>query len=1130
MAGALMQLVAYGAQDVYLTADPTITFWKAVYKRHTNFAMESMVQSLTGTPNFGNKAVCKISRNGDLIGRTYVQVTLPDISSYNSYYVNRVGFCLLKSVELRIGGQQIDYHYSTWMHIWTELTHDVDMKSLLDKLVGLKENDGVNASQANPGTLYIPLLFSYCRNPGLSLPLIALQYHEVELWITFETLNNCLNDGNIYKTVPSTLTLSNVNVWIDYIFLDTEERKEFAQKPHEYLIEITQSQDNSISSTGRSTTRLTFNHPTKFISWVLRDPEAGCSPFTQVIAWGYGGIGLKSDGSLWTWGANWDGELGNGNDTDSNTPNQVGTETDWISVAGGSYNTFAIKSNGTLWATGYNDEGELGIGGFDSKNVFTQVGTDSDWKKVNASGYHTFGIKTDGTLWSWGYNINGQLGLGPAAVGNNYDTPQQVGTDNDWQDVITNFDDYSDGFTLAIKNDNTLYATGYNFYGQLGLGNTTDRDTFEQVGSAKWNSISAGQYFTTGIQEDGSLWSWGYNGYGQLGQGDYDNTSSPTRIGSATNWTIINNGGDHSAAINSLGYLYMWGGNYDGQLGNGDVNGDDVLVPTQIGTDNDWINVQTGLYHTFAIKDTLELYAVGFNSDGELGLGYDHYNNKPTSFKPDGTTFDIVQSSKYLSDGGTPISSYIFTMAIKNDGTLWGWGQNGKGQLGLGTTNTYITPQHIGSSTWLAIATGSAHSAGISNGELYATGDNSKGQLGQGNTTNLNVFTKIGSATNWTKVSCGCANTAAVNSLGELWICGYNVDGQCAQGTGFGGANETSLVQENTLSTDWVDVVCGGYHIIGIKNDGTIYAWGYNNFGQIGDATNTRKDTPIQIGTSSWTKITAGIHYTLGIKDDNTLYAWGHNNTGQLGNGNNTDQWSPLLISSDSWKTISSSNYTSFGIKSDNTLWGWGRNSEGQIGIENNTTNSNILLKVNNYTVWTNVFAGAYFSFGLINNNTNINLFATNISLFAWGSYSYMGFYNFELFSFTLQPCNSTDTFTSFSSYNTLTSTLASAKIRLNGQDRFQERNGTYFNYIQPYQHFEIKPDIGINVYSFALKPAEHQPSGSCNLSRIDNVNLDITPTINPEGDGTPLQLSVYAFSYNVLRIASGMGGLAFSN
>ncbi len=279
MAGALMQLVAYGAQDVYLTADPTVTFWKAVYRRHTNFAMESMSQTLSGTTNFGANVTCRISRNGDLLHRCYVKATLPNpVASADEAYVNRVGFALLKQVELRVGGQMIDRHYSSWMHIWTELTHTTDMKSLLDKLVGAKDEDG--ASQAVNTELYtmnIPLLFSFCRNPGLALPLIALQYHEIEIWITFETLANLWQNGS---TLPST-GLANVELWADYIFLDTEERKEFAQKPHEYLIEVTQQQQASVTTGGNNSVRLTFNHPTKFLTWAIQPKTNTGDKFTN---------------------------------------------------------------------------------------------------------------------------------------------------------------------------------------------------------------------------------------------------------------------------------------------------------------------------------------------------------------------------------------------------------------------------------------------------------------------------------------------------------------------------------------------------------------------------------------------------------------------------------------------------------------------------------------------------------------------------------------------------------------------------------------------------------------------------------------------------------------------------------
>ena len=256
-----MQLVAYGAQDVYLTSEPTITFWKAVYRRHTNFAMESIAQTLNGNVGFTQTVICRVSRNGDLMGRTWVQVDVTTggtaISAGNA--VNRVGFALLKRVELRIGGQMIDRLLSTWMYIWTELTNTVDQKGLLDNLVGKDAGNGAvgteNIAANKTKTYNIPLLFAYCRHPGLAIPLIALQYHEVEIQIEFDSLEN---------TFTATGTTFSAQVWVDYIFLDTDERKEFAQKPHEYLIETVQNQ----LLNGTSDSRLTFNHPTKFLAWV----------------------------------------------------------------------------------------------------------------------------------------------------------------------------------------------------------------------------------------------------------------------------------------------------------------------------------------------------------------------------------------------------------------------------------------------------------------------------------------------------------------------------------------------------------------------------------------------------------------------------------------------------------------------------------------------------------------------------------------------------------------------------------------------------------------------------------------------------------------------------------------------
>jgi hypothetical protein len=312
MAGGLMQLVAYGAQDVFLTGTPEITFWKVSYRRHTNFAMESIEQTFSGQADFGRRVTCTISRNGDLAYRTYLQVTLPEInqdmnSSGNVYarWLDFVGEQLIAQVEIEIGGQRIDRQYGDWMHIWNQLTLSKEQQAGYYKMIGnttaltyitdpaFADVSGPCASTTAPNqvcaprnalpetTLYVPLMFWYCRNPGLALPLIALQYHEVKINIDFRPIGECLWAVSELSATTGTKSVSTAyqqslvaaSLYVDYIFLDTDERRKMAQNPHEYLIEQVQfTGDESVGSSSNKI-KLNFNHPCKELVWVVQ-PDA----------------------------------------------------------------------------------------------------------------------------------------------------------------------------------------------------------------------------------------------------------------------------------------------------------------------------------------------------------------------------------------------------------------------------------------------------------------------------------------------------------------------------------------------------------------------------------------------------------------------------------------------------------------------------------------------------------------------------------------------------------------------------------------------------------------------------------------------------------------------------------------
>jgi hypothetical protein len=274
MGGGLLQLVAYGAQDVYLTGNPQITFFKVVYRRHTNFAIEAIQQTFNGNPGYGNTVNCQISRNGDLINRMYLQVDVSSRTAGTDTYVNYLGLRLLKSVVIEIGGQQIDKHYSDWMYIWNELSLPTGKRYAYDKMVGADYGDTTGSTTTvTTTTLYVPLEFWFCRNVGLALPLIALQYHEVKVKIEFEQKSNCIVT-NLGATTGTTATnfpdLKDMSLWVDYIFLDTDERRRFAQLSHEYLIEQLQFTGTETLGTGSTRVKLNFNHPCKELVWVAK--------------------------------------------------------------------------------------------------------------------------------------------------------------------------------------------------------------------------------------------------------------------------------------------------------------------------------------------------------------------------------------------------------------------------------------------------------------------------------------------------------------------------------------------------------------------------------------------------------------------------------------------------------------------------------------------------------------------------------------------------------------------------------------------------------------------------------------------------------------------------------------------
>ena len=303
-------------------------------------------------------------------------------------------------------------------------------------------------------------------------------------------------------------------------------------------------------------------------------------------------VAVQSDGSLWAWGSNEGGQVGNGTTNNVYAPVRIGLGPDWRSVAAGWEHSVALKGDGTLWAWGKGSW--LGDGSGIDRRVPTRVGSTSDWRVIAAGFYHTFGIKSDGSLWGWGANVDYRLGDGTTTP---RPTPVRIGSASDWVTIAA-----GEGHSLGLRADGTLWGWGGNSSGQVGDGTTLSKASPTRIGSeTNWQAIAAGWYHSLGLKTDGTLWGWGYNvDYGQVGDGTFANKLRPTQIGTNGNWVAVAGGGFHTVALQADGSVWAWGSNSSGQLGDGTT--EDRRTPRRVNIATNGLYVAAGSHHTVALQ------------------------------------------------------------------------------------------------------------------------------------------------------------------------------------------------------------------------------------------------------------------------------------------------------------------------------------------------------------------------------------------------------------------------------------------------------------------------------------------------------------------------------------------------
>lgn len=763
--------------------------------------------------------------------------------------------------------------------------------------------------------------------------------------------------------------------------------------------------------------------------------------FTSLTA--YSTAAIDANGNLYVWGYDQYKKIGtstaappSGAVPKDSTPVLIAFPSGvnkWVALSTGQAHMIALGDDGNLYAWGFNNHGQLGIGSIvnDSLPVMVTKPTGvTSWTAIACGAFHNIAIGSDQNVYVWGYNNQGQLAdssLTDKLV------PTQVALPNSVKVLAVSA---SNNACLVLASDNALYAWGKNGNGQLGTGTTTDHSTPVAVtlpSGVVPVAISSGGYFNSCIAADGNIYSWGQANNGQIGNGSTSpsNVLIPTmanKPSGVTKWNSYATGASFVFAIGDNGNLYAWGFGGTGEMGNGTATTNN-LTPIMPSLPAGVIPVQVAASHNsgFVLDNINNIYSWGRNIEGQLGINNTTNSSTPvkvqlklalpaapvvllpasgTALEVKDTLFvwnNVVSATSYRLQVATDSAAFLVvafdttgitdtTYVLSNyfkgklsDNTKYYWRVSAINSVGEGSFSTimsFITPNNqVIKGRRLAVQTNARSSYVIdADNKFYAWGDNQFGQLGNGVTTKdsaaVNILYPAG-VTKWIKASAGQTHAIALGNDGNLYAWGQNNYGQLGNSSTTNSSTPIMVTKPAAVS-NWTDIAAGAYHSIAIGNDGKAYTWGYNNFGQLGNGTSTNSNIPVLVSIPNGVvpaKVFATNNACMILGTNDTLYSWGRNANGQLGNGTTTDSKTPAQVilptGVKKWTNVAAGGYHVLTIGDDGNLYAWGSCGNGQIGVGSNSGNfplPQMITKPAGVTNWTTIAAGGNFSMALSDN------------------------------------------------------------------------------------------------------------------------------------------------------------------